>query len=121
MEITGYVLCQYSWKFSEYCYKRLVPSAREKISFLDVAPVKVEYVPVTLLDYHIKVSKGDSKFHTISVALVPNPHTEAKDEHIIYQTNVASGTEVTDWLVDQIIYQVFGHHDKRITSVTYGG
>jgi hypothetical protein len=118
LEITGYVLSQYNWKFSEYCYKRLVPSAREKISFLDVAPVNVEYEPVKLLDYTVTVLKSDN-FSTVTVALSPNPHTKAEVEKIIYSAHMDKSIEITDWMLDQIIGQVFGHHDKRITSVTH--
>ena len=119
MEITGYILSQYSWKFSEYCYKRLVPSARELISFLDVAPVDVSYEAVKLMDYTVSVMKGD-KFSSVTVALTPNPHTKAEEGRIIYQASMDGSIEITDWLLDQILGQVFGHHDKRITSVKYG-
>ena len=83
-----------------------------------MAPVNVEYVPVKLLDYIVTVLKSD-KFSTVTVALTPNPHTKAEVEKIIYQANMDKSIEITDWLLDQIIGQIFGHHDKRITSVNY--
>jgi hypothetical protein len=96
VEINGYVLSQYAlYKFADYAY-----GERQ------------------LIDYHVCVSKGDG-FSVITVTLLPAKDTRADVALLVYSAKLSSRVEVTEWLLDQAMGQIFGNHDKRITSIEY--
>ena len=112
MKMTGFVLSQYADRFSDFCYPRFAPlEIRKPCEWIgdDLKMVKV-------IDYLVCVSQEDG-YSTITVVLTPNAATRADVALIVYTSKLSARLEVSDWLVEQAVGLVFGHHDKRITSV----
>jgi hypothetical protein len=116
MEVTGYVLCTDTGKFKDYRYTRFVPPAVAEDIFLDSVQIPQTFEAVKVIDYCVLVS-GHPGYNAVSVVLTSNCRTKADTSLAIYSSNMAKEIEITDWLIDQIVWQIFGSHDKRIVSV----